>query len=338
MVMKAACVLALAGVFLIASSRSPVCVETVEAGITDFEAACGRARQYLLEGRCDEALAAIAVVEDEVRDNVEREPGRELSILLIKARAYWHQMDIEGLERFLTQFEKDYADTSAAPWVRRAAWYERMLGHRFAEDLPEAAKAFEKYREIEAQSAGIRPRGDDPEATAQDFDLHVKMTAEIADLYRYMGRTDLALNRYRLALEYAAARAEAFQALEANPGLLLGNSLSPSKYRDEVLPAAIRECEASHDSVLGILGRDATCEAQQADWLLSIAQGCRSRKAFDAAREHYRKSRQTLEAHRDAIRSLPAPDKARYLALQERILRSLDACHAESARFNEGGH
>jgi tetratricopeptide (TPR) repeat protein len=336
MVMKAACVLALAGVFLIVSSRSPVSVETVEAGATDFEAVCGRARQYLLEGRCDEALAAIAVVENEVRDNVEREPCRELSILLIKARAYWHQMDIEGLERFLTQFEKDYADTSAAPWVQRAAWYERTLGHRFAEDLPEAVKAFEMYREIEAQSAGSRSRGDDPEAAAQDFDLHVKMTAEIADLYRYMGSTDLALKHYRLALEYAAARVEAFQALEANPGLLLGNSLSPSKYRDEILPTAIRECEAPHDSVLGILGRDATCEAQQADWLLSIAQGCRSRKAFDAAREHYHKARQTLEAHRDAIRSLPAPDKARYITLEEQVAESMAACQTGPASLAEG--
>ncbi|HSW00576.1 MAG TPA: hypothetical protein VLI39_10415 [Sedimentisphaerales bacterium] len=331
MVMKMACVLVLAGGFLIVSSRSPVCVETVEAGVTDFEAACGRARQCLLEGRCDEALAAIAVVEDEVRDNVEREPGRELSILLIKARAHWHQMDTEGLERFLTQFEKDYADTSAAPWVQRAAWYERMLGYRFSENLSEAAKAFEKYREIEALSAGSRPRGDDPEATAQEFDLHVRMPVEIADLYRYVGRMDLALNRYRLALEYAAARVEAFQALEANPGLLLGNSLSPSKYRDEILPAAIRECEAPHDSVLGILGRDATCEVQQADWLLSIAQGCRNHRAVDAAREHYRKARRTLEAHRNAIDSLPPADKARYLAMQERIAENLAVCEAGSA-------
>lgn len=334
MVVKTACVLALVGVCLVVSSRSPV---GVKADAADFDAVCSRARQHLREGRCNEAMTAVTALEETVRANVEQAPGRELNILMIKARAYWHQMDTGGLERFLTQFEKDYAETSAAGWVPRAAWYERMLGYRFADDLPQAAQAFEKYRELEEQAASSQPLTDKRDAAARDFDLHVKMLAEIGDLYRYMGRTDQALRNYRSALEYATAHTRTFQALDENPELLLGSTLLPSKYREEILPAAIRECEAPQGSLLGILGQQVACETQQADWLLSIARGCRQRKAFDSARQHYSKAQQALEAHLAELASLPSADKARYLAMEEHITKNVSTCHAELVRLSAGG-
>lgn len=334
MVMKTACALALAGVCLVVSSRQPV---GVEANAADFDAVCSQARQHLREGRCDEAMTAITAVEGTVRANVEREPGRELSILMIKARAYWHQMDTEGLERFLTQFEQQYADTSAASWVQRAAWYERMLGYRFAENLPQAAQAFEKYRELERQCAGNQDQADAFDAAERDFDLHVKMPAEIADLYRYMGKTDLALEKYRSALEYVTAHFEAFKPMDDNAEELINKSLPPAKYREEILPTAIRECEAPQDSVLGILARDVTCEAQQADWLLSVGRGCRQRRAFDSAQEHYRKAQQTLQANQNAINSLPPSDRARFLTLREHIADNVDTCNAELVRLSAAG-
>ena len=172
-------------------------------------------------------MTAITAVEDAIRANVEREPGRELSILMIKARAYWHQMDTRGLEQFLTQFEQQYAGTIAASWVQRAAWYERMLGYRFAEDLPRAVQAFEKYRELEEQSAAGQDQTDAFDAAERDFDLHVKMPAEIGDLYRYMGKTDLALEKYRSALQYVTAHFAALRTLDDNAEQLIDKSLSP---------------------------------------------------------------------------------------------------------------
>lgn len=331
MVVKTACVLVLVGVCLIVTSRSPM---GGEANAADFDAVCNRARQHLREGRCDEAMTAIAAVEGAVRADVEREPGRELRILIIKARAYWHQRDTEGLERFLTQFEKEYADTSAAGWVQRAAWYERMLGYRFAEDLPQAVEAFEKYRELEGQCVDDRKRADDLDAVARDFDLHVKMPAEIGNLYRYMGQMEPALQKYRSALEYVTAHSETFKLLDENPDPVVGEFLSPSKTREEILPTAIRECEAPQDSVLGVLGRTVACEVQQADWLLSVGRGCGQRGAFDSAREHYRRAQQALETHQAGIHSLAPGDKARYLALQEQISRSTAVCRTESARLD----
>jgi tetratricopeptide (TPR) repeat protein len=334
MVVKTACALALVGVCLIVSSRSPV---GVEADAPDFDDVCSRARQHLREGRRDEAMTAMTAVEGAVRANVEREPGRELRILMIKARAYWHQMDTQGLEQFLTRFEKDYAETSAASWVQRAAWYERMLGYRFAEDLPQAVQALEKYKELEEHCAGSQDKTHTLDAAARDFDLHVRMPAEIGDLYRYMGRTDLALQKYRSALEYVTAHSETFRPLDENPEQLIDKSLSPSQYAAEILPTAIRECEAPQDSILGILGRDVTCEAQQADWLLSVGRACRQRLAIDSAQEHYHRAQQALEAHQARIDSLAPPDKARYLTLQEQISKSAAACHAELVRLDESG-
>jgi len=331
MVVKTACVLALVGVCLVVSNRLPI---GGQANAADFDAVCSKARQHLREGRCDEAMTAIAAVEGAIRADVEREPGRELRVLIIKARAYWHQMDTEGLERFLTRFEKEYADTSAAGWVQRAAWYERMLGYRFAEDLPQAVRAFETYWELDGQRVGSQDRADDLDAVARDFDLHVKMPAEIGNLYRYMGKMEPALQRYRSALEYATTHSAAFKPLDEHPELIVGEFLSPLKARDEILPAAIRECEAPQDSVLGILGRTVACEVQQADWLLSVGRGCCQRRAFDSAREHYRRAQQALETHQAGTYSLAPGDKARYLALQEQISKGAAACRTESARLN----
>jgi tetratricopeptide (TPR) repeat protein len=304
---------------------------------TDFDSVCERARQFLREGRWDEAMTAITIVENEARTRVERDPGKELSVLMIKARAYWHQGDIEGLEQFLTQFEKNYARTSAAAWVQRAAWYERMLGYRFVESLPQAVQAFEKYRELEEQWTSSHPERNEFEAAARDFDLYVAMPAQIGDLYRYMGRTDLATERYRSALAYVTAHAESFRSLDKHPEQLLGNSLTPSKYREQILPTAIRECEAPQDSVLAKLSRDVVCEAQQADWFLRIAQGWRQPKALDFARRHYRKAQQTLEVNQEAINALPPDDKARYLSLQERIANDVDVFNTELARLSDDG-
>lgn len=333
--MKAGCALALAGILLIVSSRSPMGRQTAEMPATDFEAVCGRARQYLREGRCDRALAAVAAIEDEVRDNVEREPGRELSLLMIKARAYWLQMDIEGLERFLTQFEKDYADTSAAPWVQRAAWYERMLGYRFSENLPEAVRAFEKYRELEEQHAASRDVRDELDAVARDFDLHVKMPTEIGDLYRYLGKRESALAQYRSALEQVTRRRTRYELLDRHRDRLLDESVCPSKYRNEILPTVIRQCEAAEDGALSLLDCSVVCEVQQADWLLSVARGCRQQRAIEAAREHYRNACRALETHQGELDFLSPGDKARFVTLREQILRNLDICDAALPQLHE---
>jgi tetratricopeptide (TPR) repeat protein len=334
MVVKTASMLVWMGVCLLVSNRPAVCREM---GATDFDSVCDRARQCLREGRWDDAMAAMTMVENEARARVERDPGKELSVLMIKARAHWHQGNTEGLERFLTQFEKSYARTSAAPWVQRAAWYERMLGYRFAENLPQAAQAFEKYRELEEQWTSSHPEGNELDAVARDFDLHVAMPAQIGDLYRYMGRMAAAVERYRSALAYATAHAESFRPLDERPQQLLGSPLTPSKYREEILPTAIRECEAPQDTVIATLSRDAVCEVQQADWFLSIAQGWRQPKALDCARIHYRKARQTLEANQEAINALSSGDKARYLSLQERIASNGDSFNTELARLSNDG-
>ncbi len=334
MVVKTASMLVWMGVFLMVSSRPAVCRDT---GATDFDSVCDRARQCLREGRWDDAMAAITIVENEARARVERDPGKELSVLMIKARAYWHQRDTEGLEQFLTQFEKSYARTSAAAWVQRAAWYERTLGYRFAEDLPQAAQAFEKYRELEEQWTSNHPERNEFEAAARDFDLHVAMPAQIGDLYRYMGSMDAAMERYRSALAYVNAHAASFRPLDERPQQLLGNLLTPSKYREEILPTAIRECEAPQDSVLAELGRDVACEIQQADWFLTIAKGWRQPKALDSARRHYRKAQEALETAQEAIIALPASDKIRYLALQEHIKESVHAFNTEVVRFTDSG-
>lgn len=333
MVVKTVSMLVWMGVCLVVSSRPAV---GREMGPTDFDSVCDRARQCLREGRWDEAMAAMTLVENEARTRVDRDPAKELSVLMIKARAYWRQGDIEGLEQFLTQFEKSYARTSAAPWVQRAAWYERTLGYRFAENLPLAVQAFEKYRQLEEQWTSSHPERNEFEAAARDFDLHVAMPVQIGDLYRYMGRMDAAVEKYRAALAYATTHAEDFGPLDERPQQLLGNSLTPSRYREEILPTAIRECEAPRDSVIATLGRDAACEAQQADWFLAIANGWRQPKAIDSARRHYQRAQQALRASRNAIDALPAGDRARYLALQEHVAHDLDAFQTELAQVNSG--
>jgi hypothetical protein len=122
--------------------------------------------------------------------------------------------------------------------------------------------------------------------------------------------------------------------LDDNAEQLIDKSLSPSKHRDEILPTALRECEAPQDSILAILGRDATCEVQQADWLLTVGRACCQRQAIDSAREHYRKAQQTLAANQAGIDSLPSAARVRYVVMQEHIANNLDACNTELVRLS----
>jgi hypothetical protein len=62
----------------------------------------------------DEAAKTIATVEDRVKANLDREPGRVLDVLTINARVYTFQTDRKGLEQFLTRFEREYENTSVS--------------------------------------------------------------------------------------------------------------------------------------------------------------------------------------------------------------------------------
>jgi tetratricopeptide (TPR) repeat protein len=332
MVVKRASMLAMLGGCLAVSGWSPA-----NANVRDLDVVYSKAYRDLKQGHYEEAMAAVTAVEGRVRTNVEREPGSEIRLLVIKARLYWHQMDVEGLERFLARFQEDYAETSAARWVEQAAWYERMLCYRFTENLPQAVEALERYRELEERRAARSDRADRIETLMRDFDLHVRLPVEIADLYRYMGRTDVALEKYRLALAYVTTHSEDFRPLDSGAGQPWIGSLSPARYREELLPTAIRECEAPRESALAILGLQVVCEVQQADWLLEAGRGYSQRRVLDAAREHYRKAQQPLRANQNILQSLPPAERTRYVALREHIANKMDICNAELIRLSTGG-
>ena len=335
MVVKTACA---AG----AGGGLPGCLEPADGGAeadaADFDAVCSLARQHLREGRCDEAMTAITAVEDAVRANVEREPGRELSILMIKARAYWHQMDTEGLEQFLTQFDQQYADTSAARWVQRAAWYERMLGYRFAEDLPQAVQAFEKYRELEEQAAAGQDRTDAFDAAERDFDLHVKMPAEIGDLYRYMGKTDLALEKYRSALDYVTAHFATFEAAGRQRGAAHRQVPLPFEIQgrnppdgDPRMRSAAGQRPGHSGSRRNLRSPTSRLAPDRRPGLLP-ATGDRFRKAALP-----QSPANPGDSAKPQSTSLPPTERTRYLTLHEHIAGNLDACNAELVRLSAAG-
>jgi tetratricopeptide (TPR) repeat protein len=306
-----------------------------DPNVAAFNAVYAQANEHLKQGRYDEAMKTIAAVESAVKENLDRQPGRVINVLMIKARVYSLQMDAEGLERFLAQFEAQYADTPVASWVQRVAWNERMRFYRLTENLPQAVRALEKYNELEGQ----RVRGQDKtnafEALSRDFHVHVMTPTEIGDLYRYMGKMELALEKYRPALAYVTAHFESMRAWDDHLKQLFSRPLSPSKYMRGILPTAIRECEAPQDSPLGILGREVACEAEQAEWLLSVGRGYRQQRVLDSALKRYRRAQQALEANQSAIDSLDANDKRRYLELQKQIAKGVDSCNQELARFSE---
>jgi hypothetical protein len=101
------------------------------------------------------------------------------------------------------------------------------------------------------------------------------------------------------------------------------------------LPAAIRECEAPPDSPLGIPGRTIACEVEQADRLFGDGQWLHHRKALNSALEHYRKAQQAWEANRSAVEPLDRKDKARYLELEQKITKGINACNHWLATFDQ---
>jgi tetratricopeptide (TPR) repeat protein len=295
-----------------------------DPNVADFNAVCARANEHLKQGRYDEAIKTIAAVESAVKANLDRQPGRAITVLMIKARVYSLQMDAEGLERFLAQFEAQYADTPVADWVQRVAWDERQRCYRLTENLPQAVRALEKCWELEGRRVSSPDKANEFEAAAWDFYLHVRMPTEIGDLYRYMGKTQLALEKYRPALAYVTAHFESMRAWDDHLKQLLSRPLSPSKYMKGILPTVIHECEAPPDSSLGILGREVACEAEQAEWFMSVGHGYHQQRVLDSARKHYRRAQHALEANRSAVDALDRKDKARYLEFQQKISKGTD--------------
>ena len=167
----------------------------VEANAVDFNDAYRRASTHLLAGRYDEAVKTIDAVEGTVKANASREPGNVVRVLQIKARAYALQMDLKGLEQFLTQFEKEYEGTSVANSVWRVAWQERSNYFRLTEDLPQLARTLEKERELSIlrDRTARESTADDADSLERDCYVHVGTTLRIGDAYRLMGKMDLAL-------------------------------------------------------------------------------------------------------------------------------------------------
>jgi hypothetical protein len=164
-----------------------------------------------------------------------------------------------------------------------------------------------------------------------DLHMHVGIAIQIAYAYRLMGKTDLPLKEYRAALQYLTANAERFKPLEEQ----MGGSDSPvslSKYREAMIPALIRECEAPPDSPLGVLGREVVCEGEQGNYL--IAYGYSLRHLVNLALTHYRKAQQVLENHRDYIDRLDAADKSGYVQIQKDLLGRIDDCTQRLAKID----
>jgi len=302
---------------------------SADPNVVDFRAVYARAWQHLKQGRCEESRKTIATVEGAVRANVDRDPGRAINILMVKARSYSAQLDEAGLERFLDQFEKEYSATPTASWVRRAAWYERVLCYRDTENLLQAVRALGRCRELEGQRVAGQDKANEFEGVMRDFDRHVKMPTEIGDLYRYMGKMELALEKYRPALEYVTAHFERMRPWDEHLRKELSRPLSPSKYLKGILPTVIRECEAPPDSPLGLLGRQVADEVEQAEWLLGAGRVYRQQRLLCSALEHYQRAQQALEAHPHAIDSLDRYDQARFLEIQQKALKGLSACRLD---------
>jgi tetratricopeptide (TPR) repeat protein len=301
----------------------------------DLSTAHGKAFQYLREGRYDEAMRTITAVEAAARANLNHRPGPAISILMTKAQIRSLQMNMEDSERFLSQLEKECVGTPAADWVRVAACSERAFGYRLMEDWPEAVRAMEKERELLVlqERTGGQDEVDGLDALFRRFYIQAQAPAQIADMHRFLGRTEIALVEYRAALDYLNAHPEVVKPLHNYMQRIHNESFCPCRYREVILPRAIRDCEAGCDSPLGILARCVTCEADQGDYLLAIGSAYQQRHALEAARRHYDNAQRAIETNRCALDSLDPEEEVRYTGLEEQIRKNINACNSALSKF-----
>jgi len=302
-----------------------------------LKAAHAKTFRQLYEGCSEEAMQTVAGVEEVARTNLPCRPGTAVGVLMAKARIYSLRMDREGLERFLTQFEKECAGTAVAEQVDIVACCERAFAYRLMEDWPQAVRAMERERELLERRERARRQDEVAglDALSRRFYLYVQAPTQVADLYRFMGRVELAAAEYRRALEYLDAHAETMRPLDHYMHRIHRESLCPCRYKEEILPRAIRDCEAGQDSPLGILARRVACEADQGDYLMKMGLAYRQRQALQAALEHYDRAQRAMEANRCAMDSLDPEDQARYLKLGQHVLKNIHVCHRELTRLGQ---
>jgi hypothetical protein len=290
----------------------------------------------LKAGNWTDASATIENLAEGAEAAVETHPGRIINVLMVGSRLRTLQGDREGLESFLTEFEQKYADKSVSDWVRRAACSERLYCYRWVEDLPEAVRASKRLRELKQERA--RKEGSD---LGREFHLNVMDVKEMGDLYRLTGKTGLACEQYKQALQYLRVHSKSLQSLTVSMRRATSSPNSPDVYEKRILPDIIRKCEAAPDSAVGVLSRKVAWKVEQGDHLLRSARVYGPPWMYQRALRHYREALVSLKASTELVERSPKNDKPQYVELLERLPDLVAECQdgaSPSERKKRGHH
>ena len=306
---------------------SGLCI-AIEQDTTEFSVLYRNAYRDLKQGRYSDALEKISRVEDAVKADFKNHPGRVINVLMIRSKVYSLQMDPNGLENYLANLEQEFANTSISGWIQRSACTERYFCYRLVDEIPKAIQAKEKRRQLIIKH--IHKQDESLESLSRGFGEYVIEEKLIGDLYRFMGKADLAIEKYEQALQYIKDHPKLIETLEPEMKKGIGKGVFPSKYEKFILPKLIRKCRAIPSSPLGILTRQVTWKVEQADYFLKMAQGYRgyaSRQGYRLALEYYNQAQRVLDSNQEAFEALVEKDMIRFAEIKAKLSKNIDLCN-----------